>query len=151
MTFFSQNASLFVFASKFYQNTKFWFEYNSSRVITPDSARYLYPNNSWILSFFRVAKRGRVIRPNLTSLVKCFVIKYNFLIFWKATNLRRIYKSWGLMVGHNLKNHYAIDLFQFHLDFCLFGLVIIFMLQYQYMLWVVRYYWFLADLSDIFC
>ena len=68
MTFFSRNASLFVFVSKFYQNTsqilKFQFEYYSSRVITPDSARYC-TINSRIPSFFRVAKPGRVIRRNL--------------------------------------------------------------------------------------
>ena len=48
MAIFSQNASIFVFA-----------------FITPDSARYSYPNNSQIPSFFRVAKRGWVIRQNL--------------------------------------------------------------------------------------
>ena len=44
---------------------KIRFKYNLSQVITPNSARYLYPNNSWIPSFFWVSKRGRVIRRNL--------------------------------------------------------------------------------------
>ena len=44
---------------------KFRFEYYSSREITPDSAWYLYPSNSRIPSFFRVAQRGRVIHRNL--------------------------------------------------------------------------------------
>ena len=93
----AQNASIFMFASKFFENTniwinrtpwratfewkilklsniQFWFKYYSSPVITPDSARYLYPNKSQILSFFRVAKRGWVIRRNLIS---CF-FSYNF-------------------------------------------------------------------------
>ena len=56
MTFFSRNAYK-------RQILKFWFEYYSSRVITPNSA--WYPSNSWIPSFFWVAKQGRVIRRNL--------------------------------------------------------------------------------------
>ena len=48
---------------------KFRFKYYSSRVITPDSAWYSYPNNSQLPSFFRVAKRGQVIRRNLMCTV----------------------------------------------------------------------------------
>ena len=49
-------------------NDVFRFEYYSSRVITHDSARYLYPSNSRIPSFFRVAKQGRVIRRNFVNI-----------------------------------------------------------------------------------
>ena len=50
------------------QFLNFQLEYYSSRVITPDSARYSYPSNSRIPSFFRVAKRGRVICQNLLNI-----------------------------------------------------------------------------------
>ena len=70
-TFFTRNASLFVLLCKFYQNTsksrilKFRFKYYWSRVITPDWAPHSYPSKSRIPIFFRVAKRGRVIRRKL--------------------------------------------------------------------------------------
>ena len=38
-------------------------------LLTPDSAQYSYPSNSRIPIFFRVAKRGQVIRRNLTGCV----------------------------------------------------------------------------------
>ena len=56
------------------QILKFWFKYYLSRVITHDSAQYSYPSNSRLLSFFRVAKRGWVIRRNLISCL----FSYNF-------------------------------------------------------------------------
>ena len=36
---------------------KFWFEYYSSQIITPDSAWYSTPNNTRISSYFRITKR----------------------------------------------------------------------------------------------
>ena len=77
MTFFSQNASLFCKS----QILKFRFEYYSSRVIALDLARYLYPSYSQIPSFFRVAKRGWVIRRNLVP-IKIFWI---FSEIWQAS------------------------------------------------------------------
>ena len=45
--------------------------YYSSRVINPNSARYLTPNKGWLPSYFRITTPGRVICQNLhdTSVV----------------------------------------------------------------------------------
>ena len=51
---------------------KFRFKYYSSRVITPDSARYSYPSNSRIPSFFWVAKRGQNLFAEIWYKVKTF-------------------------------------------------------------------------------
>ena len=55
---------------------KFWFEYNLSRVITPDLAQYSYPNNSRIPSFFSSSKAGSSYSP-----------KFTFLTYLESLNL----------------------------------------------------------------
>ena len=49
------------------QICKFRIKYYSSLVLTPDLTWYSIPNNTQIPSFFRIAKRGRVICRNLEN------------------------------------------------------------------------------------
>ena len=105
MTIFSPNASIFVFAWSTNCKSrilKSWFEYYSSQVLTPNSARYLYPSNSWIPSFFLVAKRGRVIRWNLPNSTEILSIRPKTRVSKISTLVRTLDQSSQKgMVGAN--------------------------------------------------
>ena len=82
---------------------KFRFENYLSQVITFDLSRYLHQSNSWIPSFFRVAKRSRVIRPNLLDWQLEFLIPFlakSFCLFLQGFCCVKVSVSFELYISH---------------------------------------------------
>ena len=103
---------------------KFWIEYYSSRVTTPNSTWYSTPNITRIPSFFGIVKRGWVICQNLHSTIQnrnafdvgapllytlkvCFVFRHCFVSChdWCGWAQHRLDRASGLQPGPEKNCH----------------------------------------------